>query len=60
MVTALLGSQDSKRALRPLPAALLSVVVPTFNEVENVEPLLARTENVLHDIPYEVNLPPEA
>ncbi|MBK8915802.1 MAG: glycosyltransferase family 2 protein [Phycisphaerales bacterium] len=40
----------------PLPAPWLSLVVPVFNEQENVEPLARRVHNALRDIadPYEL------
>lgn len=37
-----------------MPARQLCIVVPTFNESENIVPLLDRLQRVLQQIPYEV------
>ncbi|XOF32802.1 MAG: glycosyltransferase family 2 protein [Candidatus Electrothrix sp. YB6] len=39
---------------RPVPGPLLSVVVPCFNEADNVEELVGRLERVLQGIRWEV------
>ncbi len=44
-------SQETSSATRPLE---LSIVVPTFNERENIEPLLERLRTVLHGTVFEV------
>lgn len=36
------------------PAPILSIVVPTFNELGNIEPLLALLHNAMLTLPYEV------
>lgn len=33
---------------------LLSIVIPTFNESENIEPLICRIKSSLRNLPYEV------
>ncbi len=48
--------REPKPAPRSTPNTFVSVVVPTFNEVGNVEPLLARLRAALNDSEYEIIL----